>query len=91
MPTLPGNVEQLLRRARLQQSDFHKIDTKITYNASSRLNLNGRFSYLPASELAAGLYGARGRKSAGARHDPRFERQQRRDLRDEHRLVELRH
>ena len=42
------------------QSDFHKIDTKITYNASSRLNLNGRFSYLPASELAAGLYGPAG-------------------------------
>jgi hypothetical protein len=42
------------------RSDFHKIDTKITYNMASRTNVNGRFSYLPASELAAGLYGPAG-------------------------------
>ena len=35
-------------------SDFHKIDSKVTWNATSRLNMNGRFSYLPASELAGG-------------------------------------
>jgi hypothetical protein len=37
-------------------SDFHKIDSKITWNASNKLNLNGRFSYLPANEHAWGLY-----------------------------------
>ena len=42
------------------RSDFHKIDTKLTYNMTSRTNLNGRFSYLPANELAAGLYGPAG-------------------------------
>jgi hypothetical protein len=59
LPTLPGNVNNYFAVPDYQ-SDFHKIDTKITYNASSRLNLNGRFSYLPASELAAGLYGPAG-------------------------------
>lgn len=37
-------------------SDFHKIDTKLTWNASNKLNINGRFSYLPADEHAWGLY-----------------------------------
>lgn len=37
-------------------SDFHKIDTKVTWNASNKLNINGRFSYLPAHENASGLY-----------------------------------
>ena len=59
LPTLPGNVNNYFAVPDYN-SDFHKIDTKITYNASSRLNLNGRFSYLPASELAAGLYGPAG-------------------------------
>ena len=59
MPTLPGNVNNYFAVPDYK-SDFHKIDTKITYNASSRLNLNGRFSYLPANELAAGLYGPAG-------------------------------
>jgi hypothetical protein len=59
MPTLPGNVNNYFAVPDYK-SDFHKIDTKITYNANSRLNLNGRFSYLPANELAAGLYGPAG-------------------------------
>src|SRR5262245_27201064 len=37
-------------------SDFHKIDTKVTWNASNKVNLAGRFSYLPAHENAGGLY-----------------------------------
>ena len=59
MPTLPGNVNNYFAVPDYK-SDFHKIDTKITYNASSRLNLNGRFSYLPANENVAGLYGPAG-------------------------------
>ena len=59
LPTLPGNVNNYFAVPDYK-SDFHKIDTKITYNVNSRLNLNGRFSYLPASELAAGLYGPAG-------------------------------
>ena len=58
-PTLPGNVNNYFAVPDYS-TDFHKIDTKITYNANSRLNLNGRFSYLPANELAAGLYGPAG-------------------------------
>ncbi len=58
-PTLPGNANNYFAVPDYQ-SDFHKIDTKVTWNASNRLNLNGRFSYLPASELAAGLYGPAG-------------------------------
>ena len=58
-PQLPGNANNYFAVPDYR-SDFHKIDTKITYNASSRLNLNGRFSYLPANELAAGLYGPAG-------------------------------
>ena len=37
-------------------SNFHKIDTKLTWNVNQMLNLNGRFSYLPANENASGLY-----------------------------------
>jgi hypothetical protein len=59
LPTLPGNVNNYFAVPDYS-SDFHKIDTKVTYNANSRLNLNGRVSYLPASELAAGLYGPAG-------------------------------
>ena len=59
LPTLPGNVNNYFAVPDYK-SDFHKIDTKITYNANSRLNLNGRFSYLPANENVAGLYGPAG-------------------------------
>jgi hypothetical protein len=59
VPTLPGNANNYFAVPDYE-SDFHKIDTKITYNASSRLNLNGRFSYLPANEHVAGLYGPAG-------------------------------
>jgi hypothetical protein len=59
MPQLPGNANNYFAVPDYS-SDFHKIDTKVTYNVNSRLNLNGRFSYLPANELAAGLYGPAG-------------------------------
>lgn len=58
-PTLPGNLNNYFAVPDYR-SDFHKIDSKVTWNASNRLNLNGRLSYLPASELAAGLYGEAG-------------------------------
>lgn len=58
-PTQSGNANNYFAVPDYQ-SDFHKIDTKVTWNAGNRLNLNGRFSYLPASELAAGLYGPAG-------------------------------
>jgi hypothetical protein len=56
LPTLPGNSNNYFATPEFNV-DYHKIDSKITWNASNRLNLNGRISYLPASELAAGLYG----------------------------------
>jgi Carboxypeptidase regulatory-like domain/TonB dependent receptor-like, beta-barrel len=59
LPTLPGNTNNYFATPDYS-SDFHKIDSKVTWNASNRLNLNGRLSYLPASELAAGLYGEAG-------------------------------
>ena len=58
-PQFPGNVNNYFAVPDYK-SDFHKIDSKVTWNASNKLNLNGRFSYLPASELAAGLYGPAG-------------------------------
>ncbi len=82
MPTLPGNVNNYFAVPDYR-SDFHKIDSKVTWNASNRLNLNGRLSYLPASELAAGLYGDEaGRQSPRARYRPRLGCQQCRRLRD---------
>lgn len=55
LPTLPGNANNYFATPDYR-SDFHKIDSKITWNANNRLNLNGRISYLPADELATGLY-----------------------------------
>jgi Carboxypeptidase regulatory-like domain/TonB dependent receptor/TonB-dependent Receptor Plug Domain len=54
-PTLPGNANNYFSRPNYD-SNFHKIDSKVTWNASNRLNLNGRFSYLPDHEHATGLY-----------------------------------
>jgi hypothetical protein len=59
LPTLTGNANNYFAVPDYR-SDFHKIDSKVTWNAGNRLNLNGRVSYLPASELAAGLYGEAG-------------------------------
>jgi hypothetical protein len=56
LPQLPGNANNYFAVPDYK-SDFHKIDSKVTWNAGNRLNLNGRVSYLPASELVAGLYG----------------------------------
>jgi len=53
--TLPGNANNYFSTPNYN-SDFHKIDTKVTWNASNRLNMNGRFSYLPDHEHATGLY-----------------------------------
>ena len=53
--TLPGNANNYFATPNYN-SDFHKIDTKVTWNASNRLNMNGRFSYLPDHEHATGLY-----------------------------------
>jgi hypothetical protein len=58
-PQLPGNANNYFAVPDYK-SDFHKIDSKLTLNLSSRTNMNGRFSYLPANELAGGLYGDEG-------------------------------
>lgn len=55
LPTLPGNANNYFATPDYR-SDFHKIDSKLTWNASNKLNLNGRVSYLPAKEHASGLY-----------------------------------
>jgi hypothetical protein len=55
-PQLPGNANNFFAVPDYK-SDFHKIDSKVTLNLDSRTNMNGRFSYLPANELAGGLYG----------------------------------
>ena len=36
-------------------SDFHKIDAKITYNPGPRLNLNGRLGFLPSWERSLAI------------------------------------
>ena len=56
LPQLPGNANNYFAIPDYK-TDFHKIDSKLTWNVDSRLNLNGRFSVLPANELAGGLYG----------------------------------
>jgi hypothetical protein len=56
LPQLPGNANNYFAVPDYK-SDFHKIDSKVTWNANSRLTMNGRFSVLPANELAGGLYG----------------------------------
>jgi hypothetical protein len=38
------------------QSTYHKIDTKINWNATNRLSVYGRFSYLPDHETTGGLF-----------------------------------
>jgi hypothetical protein len=55
LPQLSGNANNYFSRPNYD-SNFHKIDTKVTWNASNRLNMNGRFSYLPDHEHATGLY-----------------------------------
>jgi hypothetical protein len=54
-PTLPGNANNYFATPDYE-STFHKIDTKLTWNASSRVNVNARVSYLPSTEHASGLY-----------------------------------
>ncbi len=54
-PQYPGTANNYFALP-AYNSDFHKIDTKVTWNASNTVNLNGRFSYLPAHEHAGGLY-----------------------------------
>src|SRR5436309_2321845 len=54
-PQYPGTANNYFALP-TYNSDFHKIDTKVTWNASNKVNVNGRFSYLPAHENAGGLY-----------------------------------
>jgi outer membrane receptor protein involved in Fe transport len=56
LPQLAGNANNYFAIPDYK-SDFHKIDSKVTWNLNSRTNMNGRLSYLPADELAGGLYG----------------------------------
>jgi hypothetical protein len=39
------------------QSNYHKIDTKVNWNATNKLSVTGRFSYLPDTESSQGNYG----------------------------------
>ena len=56
LPQLAGNANNYFAVPKFN-TDFYKLDTKVSWNATSRTNMNGRFSYLPESELAGGLYG----------------------------------
>jgi hypothetical protein len=59
LPQLPGNANNYFAVPNFN-TDFYKLDSKVTWNATNRLNMNGRLSYLPESELAGGLYGDAG-------------------------------
>ena len=63
LPTLPGNVNNYFSTPDYQ-SNFTKLDSKLTWNLSNTLNMNGRFSYLPATDNAAGLYPVVGNQDA---------------------------
>jgi len=56
LPQLAGNANNYFAVPKFN-TDFYKLDSKVSWNATSRTNMNGRFSYLPESELAGGLYG----------------------------------
>jgi Carboxypeptidase regulatory-like domain/TonB dependent receptor-like, beta-barrel/TonB-dependent Receptor Plug Domain len=56
LPQLPGNANNYFAVPKFN-TDFYKLDSKVSWNATNRLNMNGRLSYLPESELAGGLYG----------------------------------
>ncbi len=53
-PTLPGDQNNYYATAGYD-SDFHKIDAKITYNPGPRLNLNGRLGFLPSWERSLAI------------------------------------
>ena len=59
LPQLAGNANNYFAVPKFN-TDFYKLDTKVSWNATGRTNMNGRFSYLPESELAGGLYGDEG-------------------------------
>ena len=56
LPQLAGNANNYFAVPKFN-TDFYKLDSKVSWNATNRLNMNGRLSYLPESELAGGLYG----------------------------------
>ncbi len=39
-------------------SNYHKVDSKVNWNATSRLAISGRFSVLPDTEFSQGSFGA---------------------------------
>ncbi len=53
-PTLPGDQNNYYASTGYD-SDFHKIDAKITYNPGPRLNLNGRLGFLPSWERSLAI------------------------------------
>jgi hypothetical protein len=42
----------------IYKSNYHKLDSKVDWAATSKLNLSGRFSYLPDDESSQGNFGA---------------------------------
>ena len=40
------------------QSTYHRIDSKISWSATDKLSITGRFSYLPDTETSQGNFGA---------------------------------
>jgi hypothetical protein len=55
-PNLPG-IENNYNLNQGFEYNLHKIDTKIDYNATSKLRVSGRFAYQPFYTVAQPLYG----------------------------------
>jgi hypothetical protein len=54
MPTLPGYNNNYYATSGYD-STYHKIDSKFTFAPGPKLNLNGRYSYLPGWEDSTGI------------------------------------
>jgi len=64
-PTLPGYTNNYFASG-TYSSYVHKVDTKLTWTPSSRLNVNSRVSYLPNVENNSGIFPS----PDGARYNP---------------------
>jgi hypothetical protein len=73
-PQYPGTANNYFALPQYN-SDFHKIDTKVTWNASNKVNLNGGSVICRPRECRRAVSRRRpGVQSAGARHDAQLQR-----------------
>ena len=55
LPDLPGYTSNYYTTD-TNETTYHKIDSKVTWTPTNKLNVNTRFSYLPSSEFIGGMF-----------------------------------